>query len=149
MIAAAFAARRASGRAALVPYVTAGYPERASTVAALEALVDAGADVIELGVPFSDPLADGPTIQHASFVSLEKGTTVAKVMEDLSAFRARQKTPVVLFTYLNPLLRYGLDRFLADAEAAGANGVLVTDLPTGSDPAVEKLIIGPTGAGKK
>ena len=141
MIAAAFAARRASGRAALVPYVTAGYPERASTVAALEALVDAGADVIELGVPFSDPLADGPTIQHASFVSLEKGTTVAKVMEDLSAFRARRKTPVVLFTYLNPLLRYGLDRFLADAEAAGANGVLVTDLPTGSDPAVEKLII--------
>jgi len=141
VIAAAFAARRASGRAALVPYVTAGYPERASTVAALEALVDAGADVIELGVPFSDPLADGPTIQHASFVSLEKGTTVAKVMEDLSAFRARRKTPVVLFTYLNPLLRYGLDRFLADAEAAGANGVLVTDLPTGSDPAVEKLII--------
>ena len=141
MISEAFAARRAQGRAALVPYVTAGYPERGSTVAALEALAAAGADVIELGIPFSDPLADGPTIQHASFVSLEKGTTVAKVLEDLSAFRTRSRTPVVLFTYLNPLLSYGLARFLRDAESAGGNGLLITDLPSGSDPALEQKVI--------
>jgi tryptophan synthase alpha chain len=141
LISEAFAARRAQGRAALVPYVTAGYPERDSTVAALEALAAAGADVIELGVPFSDPLADGPTIQHASFVSLEKGTTVANVLDDLAAFRARSATPVVLFTYLNPLLTYGLANFLRDAAAAGANGLLVTDLPSGSDPALERQII--------
>lgn len=141
MIAQAFAARRAQGRAALVPYVTAGYPERGSTVEALETLVDAGGDVLELGIPFSDPLADGPTIQHASFVSLENGTTVAKALEDLSVFRARRSTPVVLFTYLNPVLSYGLERFLKDAESAGAAGLLVTDLPTGSDPEVERRIV--------
>jgi len=141
VISEAFAARRAEGRAALVPYVTAGFPERGSTVDALQALVDAGADVIELGVPFSDPLADGPTIQSASFISLEKGTTVAKVLEDLAAFRARSAAPVVLFTYLNPLMRYGFADFLRDAEAAGASGLLVTDLPTGSDPAIERQIV--------
>jgi tryptophan synthase alpha chain len=141
VISEAFAARRALGRAALVPYLTAGYPERGSTVAALEALAAAGADVLELGIPFSDPLADGPTIQHASFVSLEMGTTVVKVLEDLAAFRAGGRTPVVLFTYLNPVLSYGLARFLRDAESAGANGLLVTDLPTGSDPALEQEII--------
>lgn len=141
MISAAFAVRRAQGSAALVPYVTAGYPELGSTVAAMSALAGAGADVIELGVPFSDPLADGPTIQKASFVSLANGTTVARVLEDLAAFRSRSGTPVVLFTYLNPVLRYGLARFLADAVAAGANGLLVTDLPTGSDPELEAEVI--------
>lgn len=140
-IRAAFAARRAEGRAALVPYVTAGFPDRGSTVDALEALAGAGADVIELGIPFSDPLADGPTIQHASFVSIEKGTTLEHVLEDLAAFRARNPTPVVLFTYLNPLLRRGMANFLREAEAAGADGLLVTDLPTGSDPAREKAIV--------
>lgn len=140
-IAGAFAARRAEGRAALVPYVTAGYPERGSTVAALEALAGAGADVIELGIPFSDPLADGPTIQHASFVSIEKGTTLESALEDLAAFRRTHETPVVLFTYLNPILRRGVASFLRDAEAAGANGVLLTDLPAGSDPALEKQIV--------
>ena len=141
MISQAFSARRAKGQAALVPYVTAGYPERGSTVKVLEALTDAGADVLELGVPFSDPLADGPTIQHASFVSIQKGTTVRSVLDDLAAFRARRATPVVLFTYMNPLLRYGLEAFLRDAETAGAQGLLVTDLPTGSDPAIESQIV--------
>ena len=140
MISGAFTARLAKGQAALVPYVTAGYPERASTLAAMEALADAGADVIELGIPFSDPLADGPTIQHASFVSIGKGTTVHGVLDDLASFRALRDTPVVLFTYLNPLLRYGLTAFLRDAGAAGAQGLLVTDLPTGSDPRVEAEI---------
>jgi len=141
VIAAAFAARRAQGRAALVPYVTAGFPEQGSTVEAMKALADAGADVIELGIPFSDPLADGPTIQKASFVSLEKGTSVKGVLADLATFRRQHATPVVLFTYLNPVLRYGVERFLADAAAAGANGLLLTDVPTGSDPALEQRVI--------
>src|SRR5690606_15475301 len=110
LISATFAARRAEGRAALIPYVTAGYPRRDATVETLEALSDAGADVIELGVPFSDPLADGPTIQHASFLSLQDGTTLPGVLEHLAAFRAHRDTPVLLFTYLNPVLRYGPDR---------------------------------------
>lgn len=141
MIADIFAARRSEGRAALVPYVTAGYPERASTVDVLETLADCGADVIELGVPFSDPLADGPTIQASSFVSLENGTTVAGVLEALAAFRKRRDTPVVLFTYLNPVLRYGVSEFLADATSAGAQGLLLTDLPTGSDPDLEAEVV--------
>jgi len=141
VISRAFAARRDEGRPALVPYVTAGHPERGATVAVLEALADAGADVIELGIPFSDPLADGPTIQRSSFRSLQAGTTVKDVLADLRAFRARRETPVVLFTYLNPVLRYGLDAFLADAVAAGADGLLLTDLPTGSDPEIERAVI--------
>jgi tryptophan synthase alpha chain len=141
VISQVFAARRAEGRAALIPYVTAGYPERASTVPVLEALSDAGADIIELGIPFSDPLADGPTIQTSSFVSLEKGTTVVRVLEDLKAFRALRDTPVVLVTYLNPVIRYGPTAFLADAHSAGAQGLLLTDLPTGSDVDLEAEVI--------
>ncbi len=140
MISQTFDARRAEGRSALVPYVTAGYPRRDSTVPVLEALVAAGADIIELGLPFSDPLADGPTIQKSSFESLEQGTTASSVLEDLAAFRANHSTPVVLFTYLNPILRYGVDRFLGDAGEAGANGLLVTDLPTGADPELEDRV---------
>lgn len=140
MIGRVFEARRAEGRAALVPYVTAGYPELGSTLPVLEALVGAGADVIELGVPFSDPLADGPTIQRSSFASLENGTTVARVLEDLRAFRAPRDVPVVLFTYLNPVLRYGVDRFLADAAESGASGLLLTDLPVGTDPELEEAV---------
>ena len=141
MIGQAFAARRAQGRPALVPYVTAGHPQASSTVPVLDTLAGAGADVIELGIPFSDPLADGPTIQRSSFRSLENGTTVGRVLEDLAAFRRDHDTPVVLFTYLNPVLRYGVARFLADAVAAGAHGLLVTDLPTGSDPQLEQAVI--------
>jgi len=136
-----FAARRAEGRAALIPYITAGYPERGSTVEALEALAANGADVIELGIPFSDPLADGPTIQTSSFASLQNGTTVKSVLADLATFRAKHDTPVVLFTYLNPVLRYGVEGFLADAARAGASGLLLTDVPTGSDPELEAAVV--------
>lgn len=139
-IARAFAARRDEGRAALVPYVTAGYPEPDATVAVMSALADVGADVIELGVPFSDPLADGPTIQRSSFASLEGGTTVARVLADLKSFRAAYDTPVVLFTYLNPVLRYGSEAFLEAAVDAGAQGLLLTDLPTGADPELEAAV---------
>lgn len=141
MIADAFAARAAEGRSALVPYVTAGYPQSTSTVPLLEALVDSGADVLEVGIPFSDPLADGPTIQRSSFASLGNGTTVRRVLDDVATFRSRHDTAVVLFTYLNPVLRYGVEAFVTDALAAGAHGLLVTDLPAGSDAATERAIV--------
>lgn len=141
MIQSVFAACREAGRAALVPYVTAGHPSATSTLPLLRALDAAGADVIELGVPFSDPLADGPTIQKSSFQSLQGGTTVERVLSDLALFRAGSERPVVLFTYLNPVMRYGVERFLADAVEAGANGLLLTDLPTGSDREIEEAII--------
>jgi tryptophan synthase alpha chain len=136
-----FAARRADGRAALVPYVTAGHPELDSTVPVLEAVSASGADVIELGIPFSDPLADGPTIQRSSFASLASGTDVTRVLSDLAVFRAKSETPIVLFTYLNPVLRFGLERFLQEAADAGANGLLLTDLPTGADQVLEDAVI--------
>jgi tryptophan synthase alpha chain len=141
VIAQAFAARRAQGRPALIPYVTAGHPLAGSTVAVLDTIAGAGADVIELGIPFSDPLADGPTIQRSSFRSLRNGTTVRRVLEDLATFREDSDIPIVLFTYLNPVMRYGLARFLEDAVAAGAQGLLVTDLPTGADPELERAVI--------
>ena len=136
-IAQRFAERAAEGRAVLVPYLTAGFPELDVTVPLMIGLADAGADVLELGIPFSDPLADGPTIQASSFRALENGTSVVHVLDMLRRFRAERDTPVVLFTYLNPVYHYGLERFCADAAAAGADGVLLTDLPAGSDPELE------------
>jgi tryptophan synthase alpha chain len=138
----AFEVARAEARAALIPYVTAGHPSRAETGEVLRALADEGADVLELGVPFSDPLADGPTIQRSSFRSIEDGVDVRWTLEALAAFRAVRDTPVVLFTYLNPVLHHGVDRFLVEAAAAGAQGVLVTDLPTGADAALESRFAG-------
>lgn len=135
-----FAAARAAGRAALVPYMTAGYPERDATVPLLRALEAAGADVLELGIPFSDPLADGPTIQRASQRALRGGMDVEGVMDALAAYAAGGACPVVLFTYLNPVLRFGLERFVERSAAAGAAGVLITDLPLGADPAIEGLL---------
>lgn len=132
-----FAERAARGQAALVPYVTAGFPELDSTVPVLVALADAGADVIELGIPFSDPMADGPTIQASSFRALQNGMTVGGVLDVVRAFRELRDTPVVLFTYLNPVVRYGAQDFCRDAAAAGADGLLLTDLPAGADPSLE------------
>jgi len=132
-----FAHRKAQGRGVLIPYLTAGYPDAETTLGLMEGLVDAGADLLELGVPFSDPLADGPTIQRSSFHALEQGMTVRGVLDLLRRFRQDHVTPVVLFTYLNPIFRYGLSSFLADAIAAGAQGLLLTDLPSGCDPKLE------------
>jgi tryptophan synthase alpha chain len=129
---------RAQGRRALIPYITAGYPEPSQTRVLLDVLADAGADVIELGVPFSDPVADGPTIQRSSFAALQHGVSLAWTLEALAAFRQRHEVPVVVFSYLNPVLGYGVDRFLADASEAGAAGILLTDLPAGADPALEQ-----------
>jgi tryptophan synthase alpha chain len=139
-LAAAFATWRGGGRRALIPYLTAGYPDAGATGALLDAFAAAGADVIELGVPFSDPVADGPTIQRASLAALAGGATLTSALDDLAAFRARSDVPVVLFSYLNPILAYGVDRFVADAARAGATGVLVTDLPVGSDDALEATL---------
>ena len=135
-IRARFDELRSEGRAALVPYVTAGFPDPETTEQVLRGLADSGADVIELGVPFSDPLADGPTIQRSSFVALQNGMTVRGVLEAVSRFRNAATTPVVIFTYLNPVLRYGLAAFTRDARDAGAQGVLLTDLPEGADDGV-------------
>ena len=136
-----FAERRAEGRATLVPYVTSGFPSRSASVDVLTGLVEAGGDVLELGIPFSDPLADGPTIQDSTFRALEGGMTVEGTLEVLAEFRRLSDAPIVLFSYLNPLLQYGLEAFLADAEEAGAQGLLLTDVPTGADSEVEGAIL--------
>src|SRR5512141_1263685 len=138
-LAPAFAAWRAAGRRVLIPYLTAGYPAPEATLPLLARLAASGADLIELGVPFSDPVADGPTIQRSSQKALEHGVDLAWVLARLREFRVRHDTPVVLFTYLNPVMSHGVERVLAEATEAGAQGVLLTDLPVGSDPAIERL----------
>jgi tryptophan synthase alpha chain len=135
-----FAEWREARHTALIPYITAGYPEAQSTLVLLRSLADAGADIIELGVPFSDPVADGPTIQRSSQVALEQGITLDWTLAVLSEFRQHSDTPVVIFTYLNPVLAHGVDRFITDAVEAGAQGVLITDLPVGADPALEESL---------
>jgi tryptophan synthase alpha chain len=137
-LSAAFADARESGRAALVPYVTAGHPAPADALPVLRMLAEEGADVIELGVPFSDPLADGPVIQRSSFRAIAQGADLSWTLETLTAFRHEHDTPVVLFTYLNPVLRFGVERFIEQATRAGAQGVLLTDLPVGADAALEQ-----------
>lgn len=117
-------------RKALIPFITAGDPDVALTLPLMHTLVEAGADVIELGVPFSDPMADGPTIQRASERALAKGMSLRKVLELVIAFRASDvKTPVVLMGYANPIEAMGLEKFAAAAAQAGVDGVLVVDYP--------------------
>jgi len=131
---AKFQQLREQGRKALVCYVTAGHPTRAASVAALRAIEAAGADVLEVGVPFSDPMADGPVIQASSQTALDQGTTLDDALAMIR--EAGLSIPVVLFSYLNPILAGG-DDVLARAREAGCAGVLVTDLPVGADPARE------------
>ncbi|ATE59298.1 tryptophan synthase subunit alpha [Thauera sinica] len=119
-----------AGRKALIPFITAGDPAPALTVPLMRALVAGGADIIELGVPFSDPMADGPTIQRASERALAQGMSLRKVFDIVRAFRAGDAdTPVVLMGYANPIEAMGVERFVADAKAAGVDGVLVVDYP--------------------
>jgi tryptophan synthase alpha chain len=124
-----FAKRRAEGRPAFVAFLTAGDPSLDRTVEAAVDLDRAGADVLELGVPFSDPLADGPVIQRASERALARGVTLSEVLDAVRRIRARCDLPLLLFSYYNPLLQYGLPRLAREAKAAGVDGVLVTDLP--------------------
>ena len=120
----------AAGRKALIPYLMAGDPHPDDTVALMHALVAGGADLIELGVPFSDPMADGPVVQQAGERALKNGVTLAVVLDLVAAFRSQDlKTPVVLMGYANPIERYGTTRFVADAARAGVDGMLVVDYP--------------------
>lgn len=139
-LAQCFARCRTERRAALIPFLTCGYPDSPQSLELLRGMADAGADIIELGIPFSDPLADGPTIQRSSFQALEGGMTTEGTLEVLRAFRAGHDTPVVLFGYLNPILRYGVDDFARAAVEAGAQGLLLTDVPAGADPALEERL---------
>ena len=129
-IASCFQTLRRSGRKALIPFITAGDPQPALTVPLLHAMVGAGADLIELGVPFSDPMADGPVIQRACERALRQGVSLRQVLELAQAFRREDKiTPLVLMGYLNPIERMGYQDFARAAAAAGVDGVLTVDLP--------------------
>jgi tryptophan synthase alpha chain len=123
-----FAELRASGELGIVAYITAGDPSLDATLKFVPVLAEAGADVIELGVPFSDPLADGPTIQRASERALKSGTTLAGVLNLVRRIRQSSQVPLVLFSYYNPILQMGLEKFASSAALAGADGVLATDL---------------------
>jgi tryptophan synthase alpha chain len=131
---ARFADLKREGRAALVTFITAGDPDADTSLALLKALPGAGADVIELGMPFTDPMADGPAVQASSQRALKAGATLAKTLAMVGAFRASdQATPIVLMGYYNPIYIYGVDAFLADAKAAGVDGLIVVDLPPEED----------------
>jgi len=144
-IAARFADLKAEGRAGLVTYLACGDPDRASFEKILAALPGAGADLIEIGMPFSDPMADGPAIQAASRRALKSGMTLAKTLEVLRRFRKSDAdTPVVLMGYYNPIYRHGVKRFLKEAKDAGCDGLIVVDLPPEHD---EELCLPALAAG--
>ncbi len=130
-IAARFAALKAAGRGALIPFLEAYDPDEATSTAILHGMPGAGADLIEIGMPFTDPMADGPTIQAAGLRGLAAGATLAKTLGLVRGFRAVDAdTPVILMGYLNPVLSYGAERFCADAAKAGVDGLIVVDLPS-------------------
>lgn len=124
-----FGELREKGRIALVTYITAGDPDLDLTVDIVATIEKSGADIIELGVPFSDPMADGPVIQLASERALEHGTSLKDVLHAVKRIRQSSEVPIILFGYYNPFFKYGLEEFAADAAEAGADGVLVVDLP--------------------
>ncbi len=129
-----FAELKAVNRAGLVTFVTAGDPDLVTAAAILDGLPDAGADIIELGMPFTDPMADGPAIQAASLRALKAGTTLKLTLDLVRRFRTRNEaTPIVLMGYYNPIYRYGVDKFLADAIEVGVDGLIVVDLPPEED----------------
>jgi tryptophan synthase alpha chain len=129
-ITASFDRMRSEGRTGLVAYITVGFPDVAATLELVPALVAGGADVVELGVPFSDPLADGATIQRSTYRALEQGVTVCTCLDVVSTLRQRGVTvPLVFMSYLNPLLAHGLDRFFTDAQAVELDGLILIDVP--------------------
>jgi tryptophan synthase alpha chain len=129
-----FARLKKEGRAAFVPFITAGDPDMETSFAILEKLPAAGADIIELGMPFTDPMADGPAVQASSVRALKSGATMARVLEMVKKFRRTNKnTPIVLMGYYNPIHAYGTARFAKDVAAAGVDGLIVVDLPIEED----------------
>ncbi len=120
-------------------FITAGYPDPGSTVELVEELEASGADIIELGMPFSDPLADGPTIQYASKVALDQGVNIDSIFEMVRAIRNRSEIPIVLMGYINPVLQYGLQAFFLKASSVGVDGIILPDVPPGEFPEVEAL----------
>ena len=133
-IEARFAKCRAEGRAALVTYVMAGDPDPETSLAVLKTLPRSGADIVEFGLPFTDPMADGPAIQAAGLRALKAGQSTAKTLDLVRRFREDDRdTPVILMGYFNPIYRYGVERFLADATQAGVDGLIVVDLPPEED----------------
>ncbi|MFM7364772.1 MAG: tryptophan synthase subunit alpha [Cuspidothrix sp.] len=124
-----FETLRKNQECALIPFITAGDPDLATTAKALQVLDHGGADIIELGVPYSDPLADGPVIQAAATRALERGTTLEQVLEMLKGISPSLRSPIILFTYYNPILHRGIDKFLEQIKEAGVSGLVVPDLP--------------------
>ncbi|MFC1555548.1 tryptophan synthase subunit alpha [candidate division KSB1 bacterium] len=120
---------QSSGQKAFIPFITAGFPDIESTKQLFSTLERAGADIIELGMPFSDPLADGPTIQSSSDAAIRSGTTPAAVFECISNIRKESETPILLFAYSNLILRYGISKFMVKLHRSGCDGILVPDLP--------------------
>ncbi len=131
---ASFAQAKVQNRAALVTYIMAGDPDRATARALLQALPDAGSDIIEFGMPFSDPMADGPAIQQAGLRALHNGQNLHKTLEDIAWFReTNTTTPIILMRYYNPVYIYGVEKFLVDAQKAGVDGLIIVDLPPEED----------------
>lgn len=125
----AFEKQKQQGYGCLIGYITAGDPTPERTAEIADALIRGGVDILELGLPFSDPIADGPTIQNASLRALKAGTTPKRVLEIAAKIKAKHDTPLVIMTYFNPVFKYGTERFLAEAKAAGVDGFIVPDLP--------------------
>jgi tryptophan synthase alpha chain len=140
----AFARAREERRLAIALYLTVGYPDRASTGALLRAALDGGADVLELGVPFSDPLADGTTVQRASEAALRSGVTLAYCLTEAAAIVRERDAPVLLMGYTNPFMQYGFDRLASDGAQAGIAGVIVPDLPAEESGELDAALV-PTG----
>jgi tryptophan synthase alpha chain len=128
-IATTFEMLTSEGKRALIPYITPEFPLRGSTGPLLDSLVEGGADLIEVGIPFSDPLADGETIQHSSEIALRNGVNIRFILEKVRQFRARSDVPMLLMGYINPILRYGLEDFFSDCGSNGVDGVIIPDLP--------------------
>jgi tryptophan synthase alpha chain len=136
----AFEAARRERRGAFIPYLTSGFPSAEESDRLALALLEEGADILELGVPFSDPVADGPVIQRTTQIALSSGATLAAVLRQAAALRDRRDTPLVLMSYLNPILRYGVAPFAAAARSSGVDGVILVDLPPEEDPETWRTI---------
>ena len=135
------ASLRAEGKAALVPWVTVGYPDIATSEEMAVAIMESGADMLEMGVPFSDPLADGPTIQMASFRALENGTTLRDALGSLRRLRERGvDSPLIFMGYLNPFISYGMEEFAKEASDAGMDGIIIPDLPPEEAPPYQAVL---------